>query len=56
MTADFSDPTAFDLDPAQRDALLDAVVATLDHYVLPEVAQQLQADIQQRRQNQQWKV
>ncbi|MEM6838111.1 MAG: S41 family peptidase [Cyanobacteria bacterium P01_C01_bin.120] len=52
MTADFSDPAALKFDAVQRAALLDAVVKTLDHYVFPEVAQQLQADIQQRRQNQ----
>lgn len=52
MTADFSDPAALELDAAQRDALLDAVVETLNQYVFPEVAQQLQADIQQRRQSQ----
>ncbi|MEM1309794.1 MAG: S41 family peptidase [Cyanobacteria bacterium P01_H01_bin.153] len=52
MTADFSDPTAFNFDAAQRTSLLDAVIKTLDHYVFPEVAQQLQADIQQRRQAQ----
>ena len=52
MTADFSDSAPFDLDAAQRDTLLDAVVATLNHYVFPEVAQQLQADIRQRRHSQ----
>jgi len=52
MTADFSDPTAFELDTAHREALLDAVVATLNHYVVPEMAQRLQTDIQQRRQAQ----
>jgi len=38
MTADFSDSAPFDLDAAQRDTLLDAVVETLNHYVFPEVA------------------
>lgn len=52
MDADFSDPVAFNLDDAQRAALLDAVVNTLDNYVFPDIAQQLQADIQQRRQDQ----
>ena len=46
MNSDYSD-----LD-AQRSAVLDAVAKTLDQYVFPEVAEQLKADIQQRRQNQ----
>lgn len=52
MTSDFSDGAGFEFDDAQRETLLDAVVETLDHYVFPEMAQQLQADIQQRRQDQ----
>jgi hypothetical protein len=49
MNSDYSDLV---LEDAQRSAVLDAVVETLDQYVFPEVAEQLQADIQQRRQNQ----
>lgn len=40
------------LESAQRSAVLDAVTATLDQYVFPEVAEQLKTEIQQRRANQ----
>lgn len=52
MSSDYSDAIDFELTEAQASSLLDAVIETLNHYVFPEVAQQLQADIQQRRQNQ----
>jgi len=50
MTADFSNETDVQLDDAQRDAVLDAIVDTLSNYVFPDVAEKLQTDIQQRRQ------
>ncbi len=47
----FSDPAVDPvLNDRQKDELLDAIVDTLNHYVFPEVAAKLQADIQQRRQ------
>ncbi|MEM9118002.1 MAG: S41 family peptidase [Cyanobacteria bacterium P01_F01_bin.56] len=52
MTSDFSDPSGFEFDDLQRETLLDAVVTTLDQYVFPDMAQKLQADIRQRRQDQ----
>ena len=52
MTSDFSDVAGFEFDDLQRETLLDAVVATLDQYVFPDIAQKLQTDIQQRRQDQ----
>ncbi|MEM9004058.1 MAG: S41 family peptidase [Cyanobacteria bacterium P01_F01_bin.86] len=52
MTQDFANSSPPQLDDAQRTHLLDAVVETLDQYVLPEVATKLQQDIQQRRQDQ----
>ena len=52
MTSDFSDVAGFEFDDVQRETLLDAVVATLDQYVFPDIAQKLQTDIQQRRQDQ----
>jgi hypothetical protein len=38
------------LEDIQRDAVLDKLLKTLDQYVFPDIADQLQADIQQRRQ------
>ena len=52
MTYDFANDADDRLEDAQRTSLLDAVVETLNHYVLPEVAAQLQQDIQQRRDHQ----
>jgi len=49
---DFSEVIDLTLDAAQQSALLDAVIAMLDHYVFPEVAVKLQQDIQQRREQQ----
>lgn len=49
MSHDASDPALKD---AQRESLLDAVVAQLDQYVFPDVGQRLRQDIQQRRQDQ----
>ncbi len=44
-----SDAAEFALTEAHREDLLDAVLDALDHYVFPEVAAQLQASIQARR-------
>ena len=52
MTSNYSDATDFVLESTQRSAVLDAVAATLNQYVFPDVAEQLQADIQQRRTDQ----
>ncbi|MEM6427588.1 MAG: S41 family peptidase [Cyanobacteria bacterium P01_D01_bin.128] len=52
MTSNYSDATDFVLEETQRSAVLDAVAATLNQYVFPDVAEQLQADIQQRRADQ----
>ena len=52
MNADYSDASEWVLADDQRTAVLDSVVKTLDQYVFPEVAEQLKADIQQRRQDQ----
>ncbi|MGF1459701.1 MAG: S41 family peptidase [Leptolyngbyaceae cyanobacterium] len=49
MTSESADSDIFELDQSRRKALLDAVIATLDQYVFPDVAQQLQAELCQRR-------
>lgn len=48
MTSNYSDAVDLVLEDAQRKAVLDAVINTLDQYVFPEVAEQLKADIRQR--------
>jgi len=48
MTSNYSDAADLVLEDAQRKAVLDAVIKTLDQYVFPEVADQLKADIRQR--------
>ena len=49
MAQDFADASDH-LDDAQRTSLLDAVIETLNQYVLPETATQLQQEIQTRQQ------
>jgi hypothetical protein len=51
MTADFSNGAEFEFDDGQREAVLDAIVDTLNNYVFPDIAKTLQTDIQQRRQD-----
>ncbi|NER78615.1 MAG: S41 family peptidase [Leptolyngbya sp. SIO1D8] len=50
MLPDLPEPSDFVLDDVQREAVLDVVIETLNQYVFPEVAAQLQQDIQERRQ------
>lgn len=52
MAHDFADDSDGVLDDAQRTSLLNVVVETLDQYVFPDVAVQLQQDIQRRQQEQ----
>ncbi|MGF1524822.1 MAG: S41 family peptidase [Leptolyngbyaceae cyanobacterium] len=51
MSSDFADASDR-LDAAQRTLLLDAVVARLEYYVFPDIATQLQEDLQKRHQSQ----
>jgi hypothetical protein len=48
MTSNYSDAANLVLEDAQRKAVLDAVIKTLDQYVFPEMAERLKADIRQR--------
>ncbi|MBE7380451.1 MAG: S41 family peptidase [Leptolyngbya sp. SIO1E4] len=51
MIHDLPESSDFLLDETQRDVLLEAVIETLNQYVFPDVATQLQQDIQQRCQD-----
>ena len=47
-SATFTDRSDISLDDAPRRQVIEALVETLDHYVFPEVAAKIQADLRQR--------